>query len=117
MPDGADPQNTRSWEDNFEPVEIGLDDLPNAEEMNDPHGVTVRMAAMVLGKSRPELLQLVEALGACDPEGGETAELLDGLQQTETFLAGALELVREARSRVKACTNTVRLQWRMELED
>ena len=57
------------------------------------------------------------ALGACDPEGGETAELLDGLQQTETFLAGALELVREARSRVKACTNTVRLQWRMELED
>jgi hypothetical protein len=66
----------------------------NFEAINNPYLVSCRMACVIMGKSKPELIEMIK-----EDDGGITLQMLDRLNDSIKFFKGVAELIEAARTR------------------
>ena len=89
----------------FEPIDFDPLSIPSAERLNDPYLISLRLAAITVGKTKSELIDIVRTMGGDRPDGGDLPELVSRMQAAQAFFAGALRIVEAAELRLMVATH------------
>lgn len=93
----------------FEPWDVSDCPLPSNQEWIDginPYLVSLRLAWATMGKTKAELVEIVEALEADDA----LRPMMDGLDSTERQMRGLYELASAAQARLLCAATVVNLR-------
>ena len=108
VPFPGQPKPPASFEDvaasDFEPLNFDLSSIPSEAKLNDPYIVSFRLAAIMLMKSKADLVEIVRGLGAEEDDGGALAEIVDNLQASQAFFKRASEVMHAAELRLMVAT-------------
>jgi hypothetical protein len=82
----------------FEPWKDNQDEALrtfNFEAINNPYLVSCRLACVIMGKSKPEPIEMIK-----EDDGDITLQMLDRLNDSSKFFKGVAELIEAARARL-----------------